>query len=123
MWMQVNLSVPRILSSGPYFGRSAPDWDNGMTTQDIYNRVDKWVALGAKGFKAKGINAPHLKALIERAHQHGLTVTAHLDSGFRGSVNPEDAIEMGIDRVEHFLGGELFFNNTSAYNSLVKNRS
>ncbi len=111
---------PRILSSGPYFGRSAPDWDNDMSTQDIYNRVDKWVALGAKGFKAKGINAAHLRALIERAHQHGLTVTAHLDSGFRGSVNPEDAIEMGIDRVEHFLGGELFFNNTSAYNSLVK---
>lgn len=111
---------PRILSSGPYYGRSAPDWDNRMTVEDIYARVDKWAALGAKGFKAKGIMPHHLKALIERAHQHGLTVTAHLDSGYRNSVNPEEAIQMGIDRVEHFLGGELLIDNTSAYNSIVK---
>ena len=111
---------PRILSSGPYFGRSAPDWDNKMTVADVHARVDKWAALGARGFKAKGIMPVHLKALIERAHQHGLTVTAHLDSGFRNSVNPEEAIEMGIDRVEHFLGGELLPNSTSAYNSIIK---
>jgi imidazolonepropionase-like amidohydrolase len=48
----------------------------------------------------------------------GLPVTAHLDSGYRNSVNPRDAIAMGIDRVEHFLGGEALPDSRSAYASL-----
>ena len=64
--------------------------------------------LGVKGFKAKGITPEQLRALIERAHLHGLTVTGHLDSGNRNSVNPRDAILMGIDRIEHFMGGDAF---------------
>lgn len=111
-------SGPRILSSGPYYGRAAPDWDSNFTTQDIYDRVDKWVANGAVGFKAKNITYDHLQALIQRADHHGLTVTGHLDSGVGSSVNPADAIKLGISRVEHFLGGELLADTTSAYNSL-----
>lgn len=111
---------PRILNSGPYFGTAAPDWSKDFSIEDINARVDKWVALGVKGFKAKGINKEHLKALITRAHQHGITVTAHLDSGIGTTVNPQEAILMGIDRVEHFLGGDLLPDNTSAYNSLSK---
>ncbi|MEQ9301711.1 MAG: amidohydrolase family protein [Cyclobacteriaceae bacterium] len=109
---------PRILSSGPYYGSAAPDWDNNFTDQDIYDRVDKWVANGAVGFKAKNITHEHLKALVTRADHHELTVTGHLNSGVGTSVNPADAIEIGIDRVEHFLGGELLADTTSAYNSL-----
>jgi len=111
---------PRILSTGPYYGTAAPDWNQDFTTEDIYQRVDYWAQNGARGFKAKGISAPHLKALIDRAHQHGLTVTAHLNSGYRGSVNPQQAIEMGIDRVEHFLGGELLADSIDAYQSLKR---
>ncbi len=109
---------PRILSSGPYYGSAAPDWDQDFTTQDIYDRVDKWAEHGAAGFKAKNITHQHLQALIERADYHGLTVTGHLDSGVGSSVNPADAIMLGIDRVEHFLGGELLSDTTNAYNSL-----
>lgn len=109
---------PRILSSGPYFGTAAPDWDTEFTVADIYSRVDEWAAAGASGFKAKGITKQHLVALIERAHQHGLTVTAHLNSGHNNSVNPQDAIKMGIDRVEHFLGGKLLADSAHAYVSL-----
>lgn len=112
------LPGPRILSSGPYYGRAAPDWDDTFTTQDIYDRVDTWVANGAVGLKAKNITHAHLKALIERANHHGVTVTGHLDSGMGSSVNPADAIDMGIHRIEHFLGGELLSDTTSAYNSL-----
>ena len=71
-----------------------------------------------RGFKAKGIQPAQLQALIERAHQHGLTVTAHLDSGFRNSVNPRDAILMGIDRIEHFTGGDAIAGDKPAYASL-----
>lgn len=106
---------PRVYNSGPYYGQSMP---RGATAQDVIERVDMWAALGARGFKAKRINPQQLEALIRRAHQHGLTVTGHLDSGFRNSVNPRDAILMGIDRIEHFLGGELLPDSQSAYDSL-----
>ena len=111
---------PRILNSGPYFGSWRPGWDPEMTTVQIYEEVDYWAAQGARGFKAKGITPEHLRALIDRAHQHGLTVTGHLGSGFRNSVNPRDAILMGIDRVEHFLGGDAIRSDRPAYSSLVE---
>lgn len=108
---------PRLMNSGPYFGTARPDWNRDITTQQIYAEVDHWAELGVKGFKAKGITPEQLKALIERAHFHGLTVTGHLDSGFRTSVNPRDAILMGIDRIEHFMGGDAFTPDRSAYAS------
>ena len=110
---------PRILSSGPYFGTARPGWRNADWTPDrIRAEVDTWAARGARGFKAKGIHRDHLPVLIERAHQHGLTVTAHLDSGSGTSVNPRDAIFMGIDRIEHFMGGDAILSTRTAYASL-----
>lgn len=110
---------PRILSSGPYFGTARPGWRNADWTPDrIRAEVDTWAARGARGFKAKGIHRDHLPVLIERAHQHGLTVTAHLDSGSGTSVNPRDAIFMGIDRIEHFMGGDAILATRNAYASL-----
>jgi len=109
---------PRILHSGPYYGSAAPDWNPEFTEQDIRDRVDYWAARGALGFKAKGITAAHLAILIDQAHKQNLTVTGHLNSGYRNSVNPQQAIEMGIDRVEHYLGGELISDSIDAYQSL-----
>src|SRR5688572_18099894 len=108
---------PRIYNSGPYFGTARPGWTQTITADSIYQEVDYWAAQGARGFKAKGIRPDHLKPLIERAHRHGLTVTGHLDSGARNSVNPRDAILMGIDRIEHFIGGDAFTSERSAYAS------
>ncbi|MYH48317.1 MAG: amidohydrolase family protein [Gammaproteobacteria bacterium] len=79
--------------------------------------MDALVEEGVAGFKAKTIRAPQLEALIERAHYHGLSVTGHLGSGFGGSVNPRDAIHMGIDRIEHFMGGDAMPAVRSAYAS------
>jgi imidazolonepropionase-like amidohydrolase len=114
---------PRLLNSGPYFGTArgatfGPDY----TPEQIRADVDLWAERGARGFKAKGITAPQLRALIERAHFHGLTVTGHLDSGNRNSVNPRDAILMGIDRIEHFVGGDAFVADQSAYASFATMR-
>ena len=110
---------PRIYSSGPYFGTARPGWDRDrMTPDSIRAEVDSWALTGVRGFKAKGIRPEQLQALIEAAHEHGLTVTGHLDSGFRGSVNPADAILMGIDRIEHFIGGDITPPSRSAYASL-----
>ncbi len=108
---------PRLLNSGPYFGTARPGWDRNISVDSIYAEVDHWAELGVRGFKAKGIKPYQLRALIERAHQHGLTVTGHLDSGIGESVNPRDAILMGIDRIEHFMGGDAFTPDRSAYAS------
>ncbi len=110
---------PRLYNSGPYFGTARPGWDSRtMTADSIRAEVDLWASRGARGFKAKGIAPEQLQALIERAHRHGLTVTGHLDSGFRDSVNPRDAILMGIDRIEHFSGGDAIRADRPAYSSL-----
>ena len=111
---------PRIMSSGPYFGSARPQWNPAEETpEQIKKEVDEWAARGAMGFKAKGIRPEQLAPLIEEAHRYGLTVTGHLDSGAGGrSVNPRDAIYMGIDRVEHFMGGDAMPPEKSAYASL-----
>jgi imidazolonepropionase-like amidohydrolase len=109
----------RIYNSGPYFGTARPGWNNAqMTPEQVRADVDEWAAKGAKGFKAKGIRPEHLAALIDQAHRHGLRVTAHLDSGARNSVNPKTAILMGIDRIEHFMGGDAITPDRGAYQSL-----
>lgn len=108
---------PRVLNSGPYFGPARPGWDAQATPAQIEDEIDRWVEAGVAGFKVKRISAAHLRVVIERAHRHGLTVTGHLDSGFRDTVNPRDAIRMGIDRVEHFLGGDAMPADKPAYDS------
>ena len=108
---------PRLLNSGPYFGSARPGWKRDMSADSIRAEVEHWAELGVRGFKAKGIQAYQLRALIEEAHVYGLTVTGHLDSGFGTSVNPRDAILMGIDRIEHFMGGDAFTSDRPAYAS------
>ena len=109
---------PKLINSGPYFGRARPGRRRDKEESEIRAEVDHWAARGVGGFKAKQIAPRELAILIDQAHQHGLTVTGHLDSGFRDSVNPRDAIDMGIDRVEHFLGGDAMPSTKPAYDSL-----
>ncbi len=108
---------PRLINSGPYFGRARPTWGRKRDKADIVADVKKWAPL-VGGFKAKAIRPDDLKILIEEAHKYHLTVTGHLDSGYRSSVNPREAIAMGIDRIEHFLGGDALPDTQSAYSSL-----
>ncbi len=109
---------PRLHNSGPYFGSARPGWNQDeVTVEHIRQEVHDWAERGVRGFKAKGIRPHHLKALIGAAHRYGLSVTGHLGSGYRNSVNPRDAILMGIDRIEHFLGGDAFPSDRSAYSS------
>ncbi|MDE0807084.1 MAG: amidohydrolase family protein [Longimicrobiales bacterium] len=110
----------RIFSAGPYFGSWRQGWNSDITEEALFQEVDYWVSQGVHAFKAKGISAVNLQVLIRRAHTYGATVTGHLGSGYRDSVNPRDAIMMGIDRIEHFLGGDAFTSDKSAYESLVE---
>jgi imidazolonepropionase-like amidohydrolase len=110
---------PRIYMSGPYWGSARPGWRHeAMTPDSVRREATHWALQGARGFKAKGIRPEQLRVLVDVAHEHGITVTGHLDSGYRSSVNPRDALLMGIDRVEHFMGGEALPETRSAYASL-----
>lgn len=110
---------PRIYNSGPYFGTARRGWDPHITADSIDKEVDYWAAQGVRGFKAKGAAPYQLRALIERAHMHGLTVTGHLESGFHHTTNAKAAILMGIDRVEHILGGDELDSTKGAYQSWI----
>jgi len=109
---------PRILTSGPYFGKARPGWDPTRTSASIRREVNRWAARGVEHFKAKRMQEELLRALIHQAHRHGATVTGHLGSGHGQSVNPRTAIDMGIDRIEHFLGGAQLPDTAGAYDSL-----
>jgi hypothetical protein len=109
---------PRIYNAGPYYGTARPGWAQASSPAQIIADMDKWFELGARAIKVKGIAPDALRVVIERAHLHGLTVTGHLDSGSGRSVNPRDAILMGIDRIEHFMGGDAYPATRSAYTSL-----
>ncbi len=106
----------RIFNSGPYFGNarnqcpevrtyqdSCAHWPADITDQQIRDRVDEWALRGIRGIKAKQASARELGIIIDQAHRHGITVTAHLHNyaGRGTDVSVRDAILMGIDRVEH----------------------
>ena len=105
---------PRIFSSGPYFGGfrceysiktaadECPAWPNDISDDEIRSEVDKWAHQGVLSIKIKQATPREAKILIEQAHKHGMTTTAHL-SNYEGEydVHLKDAILMGIDRVEH----------------------
>ena len=105
---------PRLFASGPYFGgfrceyavETAADdcvaWPNDISEEEIRAEVDKWAAEGVISIKIKQATPGEAKILIEQAHRHGMTTTAHLADYAGGyDVHPRDAILMGLDRLEH----------------------
>ncbi len=109
---------PRIFQAGPKFGKASPRWHEDATSEQVRELVDHWAEQGAVSFKAYGLKRDQLQALIQRAHQYGLTVTCHLMG--RDNINPQEAVLMGIDRVEHYMGGDAFDPDQTAYVSLPK---
>jgi imidazolonepropionase-like amidohydrolase len=93
---------PKINATGPYLeGKGAPilQLHELSGPDDAVRTVDYWVAEGIGSFKAYNyITRAELKAAIDAAHRHHLTLTGHLCSiGFR------EAAELGIDDLEHGL--------------------
>ena len=105
---------PRLFASGPYFGgfrceysvKTAADdciaWPNDISEEEIRAEVDYWAAQGVISIKIKQATPAEMKILIEQAHRNGMTTTGHLANyNVEYDVNLQDAILMGIDRVEH----------------------
>jgi imidazolonepropionase-like amidohydrolase len=106
----------RIFASGPYFGafrceyqiETADDdcvaWPNDITEQEVRAEVDRWADRGVTSIKIKQASPEEARALIDQAHRRGMTTTGHL-ANYQDyyDVHARDAIEMGIDRIEHWI--------------------
>jgi imidazolonepropionase-like amidohydrolase len=92
---------PRIHITAPYITGGS-----GMTSMTLINSPEEarrfvayWAEEGATWLKAyTNVGRAELRAAIEEAHRHGMKVTGHLCS-----VSFTEAVEMGIDNLEHGL--------------------
>ncbi len=90
---------PRIFVTGPYItGVGGGDQMSWLTSpEDARRVVAYWADEGVQWFKAyTRIRREDLAAAIDEAHDRGLKVTGHLCS-----VSFREAVELGIDNLEH----------------------
>ena len=97
-----NIAGPKMHTTGPYLegvGSFAPQLHELKDAADARDTVDYWIGEGATSFKAyMHITRAELSAAIAAAHAKHIKVTGHLCSiGFR------EAVELGIDNLEHGL--------------------
>ncbi len=92
---------PRIHITAPYITGG-----QGLSTMTLINSPEQarrfvayWAEEGATWIKAyTNIGRAELQAAIEEAHAHGVRVTGHICS-----VSFTEAVELGIDNIEHGL--------------------
>src|SRR5687768_10206526 len=92
---------PRVHLTAPYItggtGGSAGSMAEVSTPEAARRFVAYWGQEGATWIKAyTNIRRSELKAAIEEAHKRGMKVTGHLCS-----VSFKEAVELGIDNLEH----------------------
>ena len=102
---------PRIHITAPYITGAGDSGTSGMALIDSPGAarrfVEYWAEEGATWIKAyTDISRENLRAAIEAAHELGLKVTGHLCS-----VSFQEAVDLGIDNLEHgFLTNSDFLS-------------
>jgi imidazolonepropionase-like amidohydrolase len=103
------LPGPRMDVTGPYLdGANNPNLQMPELTgpKDARETVAYWADRGVTSFKAyQNITRAELRAAITEAHKHRLKVTGHLCS-----VTYDEAIEAGIDNLEHGFSANTSLN-------------
>lgn len=109
-YSEINLKnvIERGGSPGPRIHITAPyiTGGSGMTSMTLINSPEEarrfvayWAEEGATWLKAyTNVGRAELGAAIDEAHKHGMKVTGHLCS-----VSFTEAVELGIDNLEHGL--------------------
>src|SRR5262249_39591550 len=91
---------PHLDVTGPYLngaGNANPPIPELTGPEDARQTVAYWADRGVTSFKAYAqITRDELRAAVTEAHRRGLKVTGHLCS-----VTYEEAVEIGIDNLEH----------------------
>ena len=100
---------PKMNITGPYLegaGSYTPQLHELTGPEDAVRLVNYWIDEGATSFKAyMHITRAELGAAIKAAHARGIKVTGHLCS-----VGFSEAVELGIDDLEHGLVVDQEFN-------------
>jgi imidazolonepropionase-like amidohydrolase len=90
---------PEIHLTSPYFNGPGGLLSDIIVTEpeEARRSVRYWAAEGFRWFKVHDhITRPVLEAIIDEAHRHQARVTGHLQS-----IGCLDAVELGIDNIEH----------------------
>jgi imidazolonepropionase-like amidohydrolase len=100
---------PELHLTGPFLsGEGGLPQDKVVRDAEDGRRVVRyWASEGFTSFKAtQDISKDALAGVIDEAHSLGLTVTAHLGggSGAPPSMTCREAVELGIDNLEHAFG-------------------
>lgn len=96
-WVGPKMHVTAPYLEGP--GAFTPQMHELRSPDDARRMVAFWAEQGSTSFKAfMHITRAQLAAAIDEAHKHHLKLTAHLCS-----VGFTEAVEMGIDNLEHGL--------------------
>jgi imidazolonepropionase-like amidohydrolase len=100
---------PKIHATGPYLegvGSYTPQLHELSGPDDAVRLVNYWIDEGATSFKAyMHITRAELGAAIKTAHARGIKVTGHLCS-----VGFSEAVDLGIDDLEHGIEVDQEFN-------------
>ncbi|WP_286269617.1 amidohydrolase family protein [Thalassotalea hakodatensis] len=104
---------PEIIASGPYFTGS--DGNNNMQqvnkAKDIAKTLKYWKDKGVKWIKVyRHIEPTQLQTIITEAHKLKLFVTGHLCS-----ITFAEAINMGIDGIQHGLNSASDFRTNKTF--------
>lgn len=133
------VDLPELLSAGPPLTRKGGHcWflDGEAEPGDLVDAVDSRAERGVDIIKVMATggvitpgwapyesqySAADLRLVVERAHQHGLPVTAHA----HGADGIAAAIEAGVDGVEHasFLGAGGVQSNEKVIDALASSRA
>ncbi len=98
---------PELHLTGPFFsGEGGFPHDKVVRDAEDGRRVVRyWASEGFTSFKAVDtISKDALAGIIDEAHRLGLTVTAHLGLFGPQSITCREAVELGIDNLEHGFG-------------------
>ncbi|HJO05644.1 MAG TPA: amidohydrolase family protein [Acidobacteriota bacterium] len=110
---------PRMFVTGPYLTGDQGSMTMARLSDPEHARrvVSYWAEEGVDWFKAyTWISRDELAAAIDEAHKHGIKVTAHLCS-----VSFREAVEAGIDNIEHGLLTNSDYDETRSPDACSRN--
>ncbi|MDQ1300581.1 MAG: Amidohydrolase family protein [Chloroflexota bacterium] len=104
-WNARGAAAPRLVCCGPLLDSPGHTWramgSIVSTPEQAVAMVDRWVAAGVDQIKLyASLNEACFVAAVQRAHEHGKFVLAHLQDRFDARA----AIAAGVDGIEHLSG-------------------